>query len=243
MFEKPPVPIRPKLMFFGDPHGDFRFVVRSVERHRPEAIVLLGDLQPRRPLQIELAPILDLTSVWFVHGNHDTDSESDHDHVFGSTLADRNLHGHVMDVAGLRVAGLGGVFRQSIWAPPGPPAFRSVAERLRSLRPCERWRGGLPLRHRSSVFPDVLERLALQRVDVLVSHEALGGHPHGWPVLDALATSLGVQVAVHGHPHRNIDYVVEGRLPSPSGYHAYGVDQECFLTLPRTVRHFEQGIP
>ena len=47
MFEKPPVPIRPKLMFFGDPHGDFRFVVRSVERHRPEAIVLLGDLHVR----------------------------------------------------------------------------------------------------------------------------------------------------------------------------------------------------
>ena len=47
MFEKPPVPIRPKLMFFGDPHGDFRFVLRSVERHRPEAIVLLGDLHVR----------------------------------------------------------------------------------------------------------------------------------------------------------------------------------------------------
>lgn len=246
MFEKPPVPIRPKLMFFGDPHGDFRFVVRSVECHRPEAIVLLGDLQPRRPLQIELAPVMELTSVWFVHGNHDTDSESGHDHLFGSTLADRNLHGHVVEVAGLRFAGVGGVvgvFRQSIWVPSEPPAFRSVAKRLRSLRPCERWRGGLPLRHRSSIFPDVFERLARQRADVPVSHEALGGHTHGWPVLDALATSLGVQVAAHGHLHQNIDYVAEGRLPRPYGYQAYGVDRECFLTWPRTVRHFERAIP
>ena len=30
MFEKPSVPILPRLMFFRDPHGDFRFVVRSV---------------------------------------------------------------------------------------------------------------------------------------------------------------------------------------------------------------------
>ena len=243
MFEKPSVPILPRLMFFGDPHGDFRFVVRSVERHRPEATILFGYLHPRRPLQIELAPILNLTSVWFVHGNHDTDSESDHDHLFGSALAERNLHGRVTGVAGLRVAGVGGVFRQSIWAPLEPPAFRSIAERLRSLCSCEHLRGGLPLRHRSSIFPDVSERLARQRADVPVSHEALGGHSHGWPVLDALATSLGVQVAAHGHLHQNIDYVAEGRLPRPYGYQAYGVDRECFLTWPRTVRHFERAIP
>lgn len=54
---------RPPLMFFGDPHGDFRFVIRSVERYLPQAVVLLGDLQAVRPLQVELAPILDLTEV------------------------------------------------------------------------------------------------------------------------------------------------------------------------------------
>ena len=54
---------KPKLMFFGDPHGDFDPVIAAVERFRPEAIVLLGDLQARQPLQIELQSILPLTEV------------------------------------------------------------------------------------------------------------------------------------------------------------------------------------
>ena len=44
--ELTPAP-RPKLMFFGDPHGDFRFVIDAVNRHAPQAIVLLGDIQSR----------------------------------------------------------------------------------------------------------------------------------------------------------------------------------------------------
>ncbi len=87
----------PKLMFFGDPHGDFEPVIAAVERCRPEAIVLLGDLQPRQPLHIELEPILDRTGVWFIHGNHDTDSDADYDHLWGSELADRNLHGRIVE--------------------------------------------------------------------------------------------------------------------------------------------------
>ena len=228
-----PVLPRPKVLFFGDPHGDFHPVVRSVEQHRPEAIVLLGDIQARHPLQLELAEILDLTSVWFIHGNHDTDSESDHDNLFLSSLAERNLHGRVVEVAGLRIAGLGGVFRESIWAPPLAPAFHSIAERLRAIRPDERWRGGLPLRHRSTIFPDVFDRLTRQRADVLVTHEAFGGHPHGWPILDDLATSMGVQIAVHGHLHRDIDYLAEGRLPCLARHVAYGVAQGAFLAWPR----------
>jgi hypothetical protein len=78
---------------------------------------LLGDIQARRPLQVELAPILALTEVWFIPGNHDTDSDADHDHLFGSELADRNLHARVVEIAGFRVAGLGGVFRESIQMP------------------------------------------------------------------------------------------------------------------------------
>lgn len=70
-----PLYLRPKLIFFGDPHGDFQPVIRTVRRYRPEAIVLLGDIQARQPLNVELATIRDLTEVRFVHGNHDIDSE------------------------------------------------------------------------------------------------------------------------------------------------------------------------
>jgi predicted phosphodiesterase len=111
------IPAAPALMFFGDPHGQFDFVISSVKKHRPEAIVLLGDIQPQRSLEIELAPIRSTAEVWFIHGNHDTDSVADHDNLFGSELAHRNLHGRVVEIAGFRVAGLGGVFRESIWAP------------------------------------------------------------------------------------------------------------------------------
>jgi predicted phosphodiesterase len=229
---------RPKLMLFGDPHGDFRYPISSVERWSPEAVILLGDVQARRPLEIELAPILDLTSVWFIHGNHDTDSDADHDHLFGSALAHRNLHGRVVEIAGLRVAGLGGVFRETIWSPPLEPVFRTRAERLRRIRPSERWRGGIPLRHRSSIWPDDFERLSRMRADVLVTHEAPGGHRHGWPVLDDLATAMGVGLLAHGHLHKQIDYSAEGRLPAGCRYQAHGVAPEAFLVWPpiRSVR-------
>jgi predicted phosphodiesterase len=220
-------------MLFGDPHGDFRFLISSVQRHGPEAIILLGDVQAQRPLHIELAPVLALTSVWFIHGNHDTDSEADYDHLFGSSLARRNLHGRVAKIAGLRVAGLGGVFREAIWAPPLEPAFRTRAERLRLLRPHERWRGGLPLRHRSSIWPDEVDRLSRERADVLVTHEAPGGHRYGWPVLDDLAATMGVGLLAHGHLHLQIDYSAEGRLLPDCRYEAHGVARDSFLTWPR----------
>ena len=226
---------RPKIIFFGDPHGDFDFVIRSVERYAPAAIVLLGDVQARRPLDVELESILGATEVFFIHGNHDTDSEVDYDHLFGSELAHRNLHGRVVQVGGFQVAGLGGIFRESIWSPPREPAFGSVADRLKVIRPSERWRGGLPLRHRSSIFPDVYQHLSRQRADILVTHEGLGGHPHGWKALDDLAISLQVQVVVHGHLHQTIDYVADGRLAPDAGYQAFGVSPDHCLIWPRPL--------
>lgn len=89
--------------------------------------------------------ILDKTEVWFIHGNHDTDSEADHDHLFGSALADRNLHGRVVEIAGLRIAGLGGVFRGKVWTPPAPATFENFKQYLARCGKGNFWRGGLPL--------------------------------------------------------------------------------------------------
>ena len=231
----------PKLMFFGDPHGRFDFVIRCVKTYRPEAIILLGDIQAKHPLHIELAPILDLTEVWFIHGNHDTDSDDDHDNLFGCALAHRNLNGRVVEVCGYRVAGLGGIFRESIWSPPMEPAYLSATDRLKVIRPAERWRGGLPRRHRSSIFPDVYEHLSRQRADILVTHEGLGGHPRGWKAIGELAIALGVQVVVHGHLHETIDYVADGRLDPDAGYQAFCVAPEHCLVWPRPPASLEEG--
>lgn len=66
-----------KIFFCGDTHGNFDHVIEAVYDHQPDAVVLLGDLQAQQPLEVELSDILDKTDVWFIHGNHDTDSQLD----------------------------------------------------------------------------------------------------------------------------------------------------------------------
>ena len=229
----------PKLMFFGDPHGDLEPVIAAVERFQPEAIVLLGDIQARRPLHVELKPILDLTEIWFIHGNHDTDSDSDaaYDNLWGSKLAHRNLDGRVISVAGYRVAGLGGVFRSKIWDPRRPieeAAFQSSDAMRRTMKREERWRDGISRRHRSSIFPAVYQHLLRSGpADILVTHEAPSAHPHGWRVIDELAEKLGVLLVVHGHHHQNINYAEEGLMPAAAPFRAFGVDMGSYLAWPR----------
>lgn len=232
-------------MFFGDPHGDLKPVIAAVERFRPEAIVLLGDIQARQPLHIELQPILDLTEVWFIHGNHDTDSDADYDNLWGSELADRNLHGRIVEIAGYKVAGLGGIFRSKIWDPRRPveeAAFVSADALRQSMRREERWRDGIARRHRSTIFPDdYLQLLRSQPADILVTHEAPAVHPHGWQAIDELAEALGVQLVVHGHHHQNIDYRAEGMLTKTAPFRAFGVDMGSHLAWPRSLQN-EAGL-
>lgn len=226
-----------ELMFFGDPHGDLEFVITAVERFRPEAIVLLGDIQARQPLHIELSPILDRTEVYFIHGNHDTDSDADYDNLWGSELADRNLHGRIVEIAGYKVAGLGGIFRSKIWDPRLPieaVAFASQEALSRSTRHEERWRDGVARRHRSTIFPDeYLQLLRGPPADILVTHEAPAVHPHGWKAIDELAETLGVRLVVHGHHHQNIDYLAEGMQTAAAPFRAFGIDMGSHLAWPR----------
>jgi Calcineurin-like phosphoesterase len=121
------VRIRTRIFFCGDPHGHFEHIHAAVREHRPAGIVLLGDVQSREPLELALKPILDLTEIWWIHGNHDTDSDADYDNLFGSALADRNLDGRVVEVAGTRIAGLGGIFRGQIWDAPDAPLSAGCA--------------------------------------------------------------------------------------------------------------------
>ena len=47
---------QPKIFFCGDPHGEFEYINRTVEKYHPDAIVILGDLQPPEDLETLLAP-------------------------------------------------------------------------------------------------------------------------------------------------------------------------------------------
>lgn len=237
LFPLPPAGANPEILIFGDPHGDFARVIAAVERLRPKAIVLLGDIQARQPLHIELQPILALTEVWFIHGNHDTDSDADYDNLWGSELADHNLHGRIVEIAGYKVAGLGGIFRGKIWDPRRPideAACVSADALRRSTRREERWRDGIARRHRSTIFPDDFQQLLRSGpANILVTHEAPAVHPHGWQAIDELAETLGVQLVVHGHHHQNIDYLADGMQNAAAPFRAFGVDMGSHLAWPQ----------
>lgn len=222
------------MLFFGDVHGKFGHVERAVVEHRPQAIILLGDIQANKPLHIELANVLNKTEVWFIHGNHDTDSREHMSYLEDSQLAHRNLHGRVVEIAGLKVAGLGGVFRGEIWLPnplDSSPKHNSYAEYEQALT--GNHYSGKPananeqakittklLKHRSTIFPQEYEALAAQAADILVTHEAPSCHPHGFAAIDELARCLKVQRAFHAHHHDSLDYRARW---DELGFKVYGV--------------------
>lgn len=215
-----PQPGSGQIFFCGDVHGNFRHIIEAVQEHAPAAIVLLGDIQAQKSLEQELAEILDKTEIWFIHGNHDTDSETDYDNLFGSAMAHKNLDGRVVEIAGVRVAGLGGIFKGQVWRPPNDPTYPSAFDFELRNGIWNRWRDGLILKHRSTIFPAVYEQLEQLQADVLVTHEALSCHHHGFEAIDELARSLGVITTFHGHHHDSIDYSEHW---DKIGHKAYGV--------------------
>ncbi|NGO62483.1 metallophosphoesterase [Rhizobium daejeonense] len=194
------------VAFFGDPHGNFRPVREMLRKHQPAYSIFLGDFDLDRPLDIELSDLTSVgSSVYFIHGNHDADQETWHDFVFDSGLANRNLAGRVVELDGVRVAGLGGVFHSDVWHPQnagGIPKFSTRNEYL-SANSRSTWRDGLPLRHRSTIFPEDFNSLAALEADILITHEAPSSHRYGHPEIDDLAEVLGIKTIVHGHLHQD----------------------------------------
>lgn len=227
----------PKIYFFGDVHGQFQHVLDIVQHDRPDAIVLLGDLEPSQPLEEVLSPVLDKTIVRFIHGNHDTDSWDSYRNVFHCAISHLNLHGRVEEICGVRIAGLGGVFRSRIWMPPAQPIYDSYngfcnalneKRPLRDRKPTGTVTSSQEREHYSSVFPDAVAELMRQQADVLVTHEAPSCHQHGFSTIDTLAKGMRVRVAYHGHHHRFYAY----RDDWPSlGFHAYGVGLHGVMPL------------
>ena len=189
------------ILFCGDPHGDFRPIIRAVETSSPQAVILLGDCDLERSLDEELSVILDKTEVWFIPGNHDGDRDDWYDNLFNSKLGHRNLHNRVAEIDGKRVAGLGGVFREKIWRPPAKPKFPSRKDLLYACGKGQRWRDSIPRKHHVTIFWQEYESLWEKQADILVTHEAPSCHRFGFRELDDLAMSLGANKVFHGHHH------------------------------------------
>ena len=220
------------ILYFGDPHGEFRHIIREVRLQKPDAVILLGDIEAPLPLHQVLRPILDMTDIWFIHGNHDSDKPLYWDNLYGSDLADKSLHARVCTVDGRRVAGLGGVFRQSVWMPGKPsPDVQTYDDfcKQRALfeKPAHVARN-MMMKAKSSIYPEDYYRLAMEKADILVTHEAPSCHPYGFKAIDELGDSLGIQESIHGHHHDDRDYREHW---SRLGFRAHGVDYQGWKML------------
>lgn len=232
------------ILIFGDVHGDFKHVLPVVQKEKPAAVIFLGDLDLDRPFEQEAAQIMKLTEVYFIHGNHDTDSQDKHDYLLNSRLADRNLHGRVVEIDGIKVAGLGGIFSQAIWLPKddvdAPSHYDNYNAFVEAEIQASLWKEGKlngtlnkdfkekespvltgkRLTHKSTIFQDDWMNLYGQEADILVTHEAPDCHPYGFAGITELARGMKVSKTFHGHHHDRIDYSIDyERL----GFQAHGV--------------------
>lgn len=206
------------ILFAGDPHRNFSPILRACLRLPSGMLILLGDCDCSAPLPAIVAPVVEAGwAVKWILGNHDTETEAAFDHLV-TAYPEGDLGLRTIEVNGVRIAGLPGVFKPRVWYPRAdipngriePPRFRTRAAFLGSLRPDEAWRGGLPLWHRDTIFPEDVEGLAAERFDILVSHEAPTSHPHGFGIVDDLARACGARLIVHGHHHLSYTATLEG---------------------------------
>ncbi len=213
------------VLFAGDPHRNFAPILRACAALPPGVLVIAGDLDLQAPLDQTLAPAV--TAGWdirWILGNHDTETEAGYDYL---TEHPGDLGLRVSEAAGLRIAGLPGIFKPRVWMPgDGPPSFETRAGFRAALRPGELWRDGLPLFHRDTIFPEDFHRLAALRCDILVTHEAPSSHEHGFAVIDDLAAACGARLIVHGHHHRPYEAV----LPNGIRVRGLGLAEPWLLT-------------
>lgn len=152
-------------------------------------------------LEVCLKDIEDLTDIYFIPGNHDYDSQEYYDNLFDSSLSENNLDGKVVEIAGLKIAGLGGVFKGKIWHPDTGVKW-SKREDLLHFLPSNVSNGGIRRHHECAIWYEDYEKLANLKADILVTHEAPSCHRHGYEDLDLLAEMMGVKLIVHGHHHK-----------------------------------------
>lgn len=203
------------IIFIGDIHQQWASVERGLAAlpHQPRSAILLGDIECNHPLDRVAAPLLDRgIAVHWIFGNHDGDGGPEMwanlvDPARNPRTAPGALNARVRQVGGLRIAGLGGIFRPRIWEPPAPPRVRARPDLLHDLAKLgSAWRKEhlATMAHAigsTAIWPEDYDALATQRADVLVTHEAPGSHPSGYGAIDALARAMGARLIVHGHHH------------------------------------------
>ena len=205
------------ILFCGDPHGDFGFIIDAAREARPAAAVIVGDFYARKSLPAEgetadtaLAAVrAEGVRVLYIHGNHESDRPEIWKASIESLPAEDGLHARFEAVGSVSLGGLGGVFRQKVWFPNDgtEPRFLTRESKLACIPKNERFRNGLPVKDRTTIFPEDLDALRERSRGlpsagrILVTHEAPETHEFGAACLSALARDCGAGLLVHGHHH------------------------------------------
>ncbi|MNU56076.1 Calcineurin-like phosphoesterase superfamily domain protein [compost metagenome] len=266
-----------ETIIFGDPHCGFDAideVAEQVDPSRPPVCIFLGDFgfadrdrstkvpgqrpeqypfKERRTADEILRPLADRgCQILHIRGNHDLDDEAQYGAVISSRiLRPGHLNLRVVEVGGIRIAGLDGVFGGP-WNPDGEEKgvrnsrladtrrqyiadtpgywYKDDPQRLRGPKlythPLES-RPGLQMGHRKYIFPEDIEHLRTLRADVLISHEAPKSPilDEGFNIIGRVAEEMGVKTVIHGHHHR--DYASE----TSAGIEVIGVGRQSHLRL------------
>ncbi len=243
-------PARPPICIF---LGDFGFADRDFSMRdagqRPETLPFLDG----RTADEILRPLADRgCRILHIRGNHDLDDEAQYGAVISSRILQQgHLNLRVVDVGGIRIAGLDGVFG-SPWNPDGEEKgianfrrgdtrrefientigywHKDDPERLKGPKlyrhPLER-QPGLQMGHRKYIFPEDIAYLRTLKADVLISHEAPKSPilNEGFNIIGRLAEDMGAKTVIHGHHHR--DYISE----TAAGIEVVGVGRRSHLRL------------
>ena len=203
------------ILFVGDCHGDFEPMLKAATE--ASAVILLGDQEPLDDLASILGQEI-AEKTWWIFGNHDSDDPEYIKHH--SSMADRNLHCRVVEIDGLRIAGLGGTFRSNILGVDRQTTLSDLLhvrpqDTRQSLALIRKDKKLAPQDH-TTIFPEdlnVMSRLASKtRVDVLVTHEAPESHKLGYRILGDVARALKARIHIHGHHHERYDAMIDGGL-------------------------------
>lgn len=217
-----------KIWFLGDVHGSFTHIAQALlaASIKPSWLVFLGDIAiEHMPFSQVLEPLRKSypgIKIAFIHGNHDADTYGHWNNLHDAGDA-VTLHGQVVDLDGVKVAGVGGTFLDRVWMPPKQPLFRSKSAAMN--RGAFQFRDGQRPNpsYLGAIYPDDFDQLARERADILITHEAPSCHPYGFAKVDELARSLGVLRSFHGHTHDDLTHEYKSQWDSLE-FEAIGVN-------------------
>ena len=203
------------ILFVGDCHGDFELMLEAAAS--ATAVILLGDQEPLYDLASILGPEI-AEKTWWIFGNHDGDDPEYLTHH--ASMGDRNLHCRVVEIDGLRIAGLGGTFRSNVLGVDRQTPLRDLPrirpQNTRQSLAMIRKDGKLAPQDHTTIFPEDLNLMAglasKTRVDVLISHEAPESHKLGYRILGDVARALKARLHIHAHHHQRYDAMIDGGI-------------------------------